>query len=170
MQLHGKQPLAPTSYTSQLPKNYTVWICRVMMSSPKGRNGSPEGSVLPDSRDSTGAVTSRPVVPALTQCPPGPAGVFKRVRSILTALPENETFSSHKLWTQTMCTATWGRWGVPKKVCTSAECRNFKCFLFSMMTTLNLQLCKYLSFIFFSMSLPLAQKETSLRPPFTGFS
>lgn len=142
MQLHGKHPLAPTSYT-QLPKNCTVWAPRVVMSSPKGRDGSPEGSVLPGSRDSIGLVTCQPVVPALTQWPPGPAGEFKRVRSILAALPGKETFSNYNLWKQTMCTATWGRWGVPKKVCTSAECRNFKCFLFSTMNTLNLQLCKY---------------------------
>lgn len=170
MQLHGKQPLAPTSYSSQLPKNCTVWVHRVMMSSPKGRDGSPKGSVLPDSRDSTGSVICQPVGPALTQCPPGPAGVFKRVRSILAALPEKEAFSSYNLWKQTMCMATWGRWGVPKKVCTSAECRNFKCFLFSMMNTWKLQLCKYLGFVFFPMSFPLAQKETSFKTNLYCFS
>lgn len=58
---------------TQLPKICAVWAGRAVMSSPKDRDGSPRGSVLPDSRDSTGAVTCWPVVPALTQCSPGPA-------------------------------------------------------------------------------------------------
>lgn len=129
--MHGNQPLVPTSYASQLPKHCAVWVHRVMMSSSKGRDGSPDGSVLPDSRDSTGVITLQPVVSALTRFPPEPPGVFKRAWSILTALLEKEKFASYNLWKQTMYPATWRKWGVPKKVCTPAECRNFKCFLFS---------------------------------------
>lgn len=54
MQLNGKQPLNPTAYTPRLPQTASAVTCGAV----RLRAGSHKASGLPDSGESTGAVTA----------------------------------------------------------------------------------------------------------------